>query len=349
MIQPAKKRFEYVDLMKGICIILVVIQHLVGQCFINPPWMTTFRMPLYFMLSGLFFSTYGSFRVFLVKKFNSLLIPFLVTWLISVTYIYIHYSNPAKIDPMKFNVAIWFLIALFEVGVLYYFISQISKEWIKIGVVLILSSAGYLLNEFKIHLPYYMDGALTATVFYYLGHSVRKFGLLEERSRKIDLCCGIVSLVCFLGLAYLYPDKLLDLRLNRIFTPYPVFLLSAISGTAAVFFFCKVIQYIPLVSYWGRYSIITLCTHIFIYRLLQNWGVLRTLQEWLGVSDYYWKVQKAGAGVGVVLVFFITIPLIWVLIRHVPFLCSQMPLIDPKTMRLYKTPKELLRILIKGR
>lgn len=344
----AKKRYEFVDLMKGICIILVVVQHLVGQCTINPPWLTTFRMPLYFMLSGIFFSSYGSFKIFLVKKLNSLLVPFAVMWLLAVGYIYLHYPEPAKIDPLKFNVAIWFLIALFEVGVVYYFISLIPKEWMKCLLVLIISVSGYLLQEFKVSFPYYLDSAMTALVFYYIGPFIRKMGLLEEKSRKMDGICACGGLAVFLVLAFFYPDKLLDLRLNRVYTPYPVFLLSAVSGTAAVFFICKIVKRIPLISYWGHYSIIALCSHIFIYRLLQNWGVLKALKNWMGISDHLWYQEKMGAGIGVVLVFFITLPLIWVLIRHVPFLCSQMPLIDPKTLRLYKSPRTFLRILIKG-
>lgn len=349
MAGTVKKRYEFVDLMKGVCIILVVIQHLVGQCFINPPWLTTFRMPLYFMLSGLFFSTYGSFRTFLVKKFNSLLVPFGIVWLICVGYIHIHYPNPAKIDPLKFNVAIWFLVALFEVGVAYYLISYIRKEWIKALLVLSISIGGYLLHEYDISFPYYLDGAMTAIVFYYLGPFIRKMGLLDEKSLKMDWICALGSLAVFIGLAYFYPNELLDLRLNRIFTPYPVFLMSAVSGTATVFFFCKIIKHIPLISYWGRYSIITLCFHIFIYRLLQNWGILKGLQRLLGIDNYYWNQQQLGAWIGVVLVFFITLPLIWIMIRHVPFLCSQMPLIDPRTFKLYKSPRTFLRIFIKGK
>ncbi len=348
--QKSGYRYEFIDLMKGFCIILVVIQHLVGQCLINPPWMTSFRMPLYFMLSGLFFSNYGaSFRIFLIKKFNTLLVPFGIMWLLAVSYIYWHYPNPARIDVIKFNVAIWFLIALFEVGVLYFFISLIPKEWIKMGVVLLLSVTGYLLHEFYITLPYYLDSSLSALIFYYLGTWIRKTDLLEDTGPKRDWICAGASLVVFLGFAFFYPDKVLDLRLNRINTPYPVYLLAAVAGTATIFFCCKRVKRIPLISYWGHYSIITLCTHIFIYRLLQNWGVLKAIKAWFHIDNQLWYQGKLGASIGVVLVFFITVPLIWVLIRHVPFLCSQMPLIDPKTLRLYKSPRTFLRIIVKGR
>lgn len=57
--QPAteKKRIEYIDLMKGVCITLVVLYHVIDCTniqFIDNA-LANFRMPLYFFLSGLFF------------------------------------------------------------------------------------------------------------------------------------------------------------------------------------------------------------------------------------------------------------------------------------------------------
>ncbi len=347
--KPGKPRYEYVDLMKGVCIILVVIQHLVGQCAVNPPWLTTFRMPLYFMLSGLFFSTYGSLRTFLIKKFNSLLVPFFFTWILCWVHIHLHYDHPERFDILKYNVAIWFLIALFEVGLLFFFIYQLPKEWMKALASLLISIAGYLLHLWDIHPPLYIDAAMSATVFYYIGPLIRRFHLLEPHGRLANLAGAAISILVFGTLAYAYPTSLLDLRLNRIFTPYPVFLLSAVSGTAAVFFICKTIRHIPLVSYWGRYSIITLCSHIFVYRMLNEYGVMEHLRLLLGIDPQLWTDWKLGPWIGVVSVFFLTLPLTWLLVRHIPFLCSQMPLLDPKSGKLYKTPRDFLRILIKGK
>lgn len=41
------------------------------------PGLRGMRMPLYFILSGLFFKDYGGFLNLLVKKANKILIPFL--------------------------------------------------------------------------------------------------------------------------------------------------------------------------------------------------------------------------------------------------------------------------------
>ena len=61
-----KKRIDFVDLAKGCCIILVVI----GHCGVskNIPGYEIVRMPLYFILSGLFFKDYGGFSILHLKK-----------------------------------------------------------------------------------------------------------------------------------------------------------------------------------------------------------------------------------------------------------------------------------------
>lgn len=70
-----KKRIDFIDLAKGICIIMVVVGHCGAT--INIPGWEIVRMPLYFILSGLFFKDYGGWVKFLIQKTNKILIPFL--------------------------------------------------------------------------------------------------------------------------------------------------------------------------------------------------------------------------------------------------------------------------------
>lgn len=68
-----KKRLEFIDLAKGICIILVVCFH--GGAITWPP-LLMLRMPLYFILSGLFYKDYGGLINLSIRKFDKLIIPF---------------------------------------------------------------------------------------------------------------------------------------------------------------------------------------------------------------------------------------------------------------------------------
>ena len=81
-----KKRLEFIDLAKGFCILLVVFNHihktfdtqfLLDDCF------KMFTMPLYFLLSGMFFNKYEGIVGFMKRRINKLLIPFVFFFLLT--------------------------------------------------------------------------------------------------------------------------------------------------------------------------------------------------------------------------------------------------------------------------
>ena len=85
-----KKRYENIDFMKGICILLVVATHL-DLPVLSHASFSLFRMPLYYFLSGIFFSRYDGFRTFLIKKTNNLIIPYLFFSLFTLVAILVFY------------------------------------------------------------------------------------------------------------------------------------------------------------------------------------------------------------------------------------------------------------------
>ena len=70
-----KKRIEFIDLAKGICILLIILGH--TGVAVDYPGLTALRTPLYLTLSGLFFKDYGSFKELLKRKTNRVFIPFI--------------------------------------------------------------------------------------------------------------------------------------------------------------------------------------------------------------------------------------------------------------------------------
>ncbi len=75
-----KDRYLHIDIAKGISICLVAMFHSqLGNYYpsiIDP--MGLFRMPLFFLLSGIFFSWNPEPHYFFTKKFDSLLKPYFV-------------------------------------------------------------------------------------------------------------------------------------------------------------------------------------------------------------------------------------------------------------------------------
>ena len=131
---------DFIDLAKGICILFVVSYH-VDQCemlyrnqSVNNFFMS-FRIPFYFMLSGLFISFNSGYQAFFIKKINRLVIPCTFFFCLTMVYAYVFTLVRSKMlgdssdvifdsslynfliqESGKFyypNIPIWFLVSLF--------------------------------------------------------------------------------------------------------------------------------------------------------------------------------------------------------------------------------------------
>ena len=149
-----KSRLYWVDYLKGIAIILVVYRHsllgIQGSGVLTPAYLEnanmiffSFRMPLFFMLSGIFASISLRKRTvqqYIAAKFETLMYPYFIWVTIQITlqialsgftnsnrglidYTYIFYQ-PRNLDQF------WYLPALFNATVVYILIKKyITQTW----------------------------------------------------------------------------------------------------------------------------------------------------------------------------------------------------------------------------
>ena len=171
--------------------------------------------------------------------------------------------------------AIWFLLCLFILNLIFYGIFAISKhiaDFIKtknnssnliISSLVILSAIlggiGYYLGVNRINLNLYFDSALTVVPFFCFGFLLRKYTnvLYPNRYDKYNFLFIIIS---FIIIRLLYQD-LLSYRQNKFDVSFLSLYLTGIIGSVSILFIAKYIKRMPIVSYIGRYSIVTLCTH----------------------------------------------------------------------------------------
>lgn len=273
------KRIEFIDLAKGVCIIMVVFGHS-GYTLYTPGW-TIVRIPLYFMLSGLFFKDYGGFYSFLIKKTNKILIPFLFFYLTSYLLFYLlkWYKPELLITDARgildlfnnrqfFNGPIWFLLTLFWCNLFFCAITiHIKNDWLKLFFVCFLGFIGWFLGYHGIFLPLFFDVSLTAMPFFTFGYFLKKTQILYPN--KYDNY-NILFFFLLWGISILI-ERMMHQRLSLHYNAiegWSTFLLSFIS-VLSVLFLCKAIKSIPFVTYVGHYSIILLCVHHMIYRPLK--------------------------------------------------------------------------------
>ena len=270
-----KERIEYIDLAKGICILLVVLDHIAGYRYFsdgNYPMNDIFeqtRMPLYFILSGLFFKDYaGGIREFLLRKANRILIPYLFFMAL--------YRVSAKAVWLLTGIGIgdvwaplWFLLCLFWMNIvfatLYYIVKRCapggwtSDTMLGISVVAI-GIAGYFVGN----LPLNIGTAMTSLPFLWMGFLLnRRLHLFQQR---ISWWWALLSAIAlFMALHYLYMGDNF-FYLNTYNAPLPLVYLCGLMGTLAILMLSRVIRWLPVISYIGRYSIIVLCTHMAVVK-----------------------------------------------------------------------------------
>lgn len=316
-IAAPKPRLEWIDLAKGICMMLVVWshtyllfqnEHLVAKDFYNQMGFF-FRMPLYFLLSGLFFKTYASPLMFLKKKVNNLLIPYLTFWLI------------LAITPLKFS-TIWFLGCLFWLSLIFYVLQWAARgeKWVVYVASVVLGLIGY---HYQIGPQWTHWGtAFTAMPFFCLGYYLRNSTtFLESKSNVVR--DTVIAILLFFVL-YLIVKRNGRGTISYILNAYSVqFLAMYVGGAIGVFgvlLTARLVKRLPIVSYIGRYSIIVLVFHFPVLSLIP-----KTFLHTMWFSAGWWAV------VGLYLLsLLISLPAIYIGRHYLPYITAQKNVFDPE-------------------
>jgi len=334
------KRVKWIDIAKGIGIILVVLGHsnwffaqATTTMFIQK-YIYSFHMPLFFFLSGYLFikEKYPSFKAFFIKKVKTLLIPYFFFSILSVLFIVIlNLKNLDNLISFKtaiiqifylkstvvWNEPLWFLVCLFVVEIIYYFLSKIKSKKIIVFILLLCSITGYslsfIINYFI--LPWGVGIALIAIAFYGIGNFVRGNETLNKITLPnvpVFIICLIISVVIggFLNsiiVMYLY-------QFGNIFYLY----IGAVAGIIACIqlsqFISKQNIIIKLFEYYGKNSIVILCTHYFIFKILKRINVLNIIFEnCISVKGYAYAF----------ITLVICIPIIFIMNKYFSFILGK--------------------------
>ena len=280
-----KDRIIWIDLAKGFCILLVVLSHVADYIYIDVPFseqMSSFRMPLYFVLSGMFFKQYDGFVGFFKRKANKLLVPFLFFLITTsvIPYAIVNQENSLNLffteeNGPVYNFAIWFLLCLFEINILFYAIQILSfkltteyRFTFVLVVSVLLGCFGIFLGVNDCRLPFYIGTAFTAMPFFAFGWWLRNNTsfLSSPVSPVLD-----VSIIVFCSLiVYFCADRVIYSSNIIPINSFALVHLCGIAGTMMVLIIAKFLKTLPLVSFWGRYSIIILCTHQIVIIIVQH-------------------------------------------------------------------------------
>lgn len=284
-----KSHLDFLDLAKGIGILLVVLGH---GMFPNHFLIDSFHMPLFFILAGITFTppsrqNVSNTKEWLFKKIERILVPYIFFAILSgVIEVAVGRVNPSS----PFNSPLWFLQTLFCSLLIYYIVNMfMSNRRINVMCVCIAVSAYYIYKYTHVAsvLPFAIYRALIAMVFIHIGTLLSNYYKKEQRITSA-LIISMVAFFVFMSGLYVsiryYNVIGLNFYSGSIFT-YNIWLpwLLVISGSISVLYVSKLIKSMKPLNWMGINSLVIMCVHFpLIERLNMVCASLTLYQSTIG-------------------------------------------------------------------
>lgn len=186
-----KRRIEWIDVAKGIGIILVIMGHTIALRYSK--WIYSFHMPLFFFLSGLVYNStkFTSYGSFFRSKIEQIILPWLIFFMLGCLFTLVipPWRNQLTLNNFLLdlyttntnsiqNSSIWYLVCFFVMLNVFYFFNKIKRSkgmvvffccfaiallWTKTGLSFLSNN---VVSMPYARLPLKIDSALIALVFF---------------------------------------------------------------------------------------------------------------------------------------------------------------------------------------
>lgn len=281
----SKQRLHYIDVVKGILILIVVFGHTSWQAdttgvvniifqiadlseFLYYP----FYMAAFFAVTGFCSNFDKPYKQFLLTDIKTLLFPSISLCVVAAIIRYCMMGEwdftwvaPDRI--LKFCSLHWFLPALFWAKQIHYFLHKLNT-YLVFGIYFVLAFVGFKLYSY---VPEYwwINHGLMFIIYLHFG------SFLRNKDLKFSWICGLLYLVYVIGMMLAIgqvPSITSEAHL-RIFE-MPLFVMSSFLGTIGIFYISKKINANRFLEYCGRNSIVIYCLHFTLmndfYRLFAD-------------------------------------------------------------------------------
>ncbi|MBQ8279101.1 MAG: acyltransferase family protein [Roseburia sp.] len=284
----ATKRISYIDMAKGIGIILVVFGHTSFPSRNLTDWINSFHMPLFFLLSGMLLShnhaTEQSMSSFIRKKAKGILIPYLTFSVLSILFAAVldsatfrtYLPNALTQSVVFYGISVlWFLPALFFGEVIFLFIrkhtSLVVSALLSVGICLLTVFAAHTyhynyVTDFGSYLSVlgaYLIAVIVRTgmavTFLALGYFTQHLFFKKEHSKI--LYGGLAVLFLALNIFLAFKNISVDLN-NLVFGYYQLYFPAAFCGGMFVICLCAALPSWAPLTYIGKNSLIIMATHM---------------------------------------------------------------------------------------
>lgn len=271
-----EKRFENIDVAKGIGILLMIAGHI----FNNSVFGTIvygFHMPLFFIITGILRAKRKrqcGFGVFAKKRFFSLIVPYVIVEIITLPLFCLKHDYTVEdwrwiiLDSLLLYYnrggATWFLLNLFLSELEFFWIEKIKNRTLYAVVACILFVMGTMCTSDN-HIVFIILRSFVAVGFIALGYFYAS-DFLKKRSGLGLWALPIVYI--FFSLK----NGLVDMNLGE-YQNQLLYFLCAVTGSLSVMAVSNWITSNTVIikrtlAFWGGNSMIVVCTHLIPMRYL---------------------------------------------------------------------------------
>ena len=233
------KRMDWIDISKGITIILMVVGHTRIPGFLIT-WIYSFHMLFFFFISGMLTNWNIDYTSFIKKKSVSLLIPFFIYSIVNLL-VYPIYGNESLRDYAERIICNgWGGMALWFIPILW--ISLIICDFTKNSriSIFIFAVLGFLLSFKQIILPWAISTIPIACVYIFLGMYSKRFVyfIIDRRKWLTVLPTPITGVIVTCIVSHFWR---LDLASNQILPFFPI-VIGSLFGIVGVLCVSKIIE-----------------------------------------------------------------------------------------------------------
>lgn len=317
-----KERIKYIDLCKGLGILMVTWGHITD--YDNPvdTWASSFKMAIFFITAGYLIQYMDSYKKlslkgYTLKLLRSLGIPYICFSILSIVFRYLsmlmkHSVNMASIKSYIFAVftfrgifALWFLPVLFFGEILFFCLIKYGTKRLRIILFFMIPIVGialsYYINKMEIICSPLVYERISFVILSicrsiialwfleigYIGCKIcNKIHRLENR-----FIIGVIFSIINIFLSQINTGvDLNNMELGNI--PFLFFITGILGSFGALFVFEFLEKHLPLniLNYFGKNSLILMCTQRPFYIIsisTAGWKIISGMSEIMSKRYYF--------------------------------------------------------------
>ncbi|HIX66490.1 MAG TPA: acyltransferase family protein [Candidatus Anaerostipes excrementavium] len=292
-------RIMYIDLCKGLGILMVTLGHITTLANPVDMWMSSMKLSIFFVAAGYLicltdYYQKKTFKGYIVKLLKSLIVPYLCFSVLGIGFRFTamvlqHTVNMAAIKSYIFATitfrgifALWFLPVLFLAEILFFCLIRYAPKLLRLLILIVFPLLavwyGEYLAQLKILLTplwyerisfvlFPIGKAMVALWYLYIGYLGCKL-CLKIKQRRILTFIGVIFFISNIFLSQ--QNMHVDMNHMEFGTNPECFFIGGIIGSfgALLLFQCLEMYWkFPVLNYFGRNSLILMSTQRPLYVL----------------------------------------------------------------------------------